>query len=66
MSKASLSRFSTFPEAVSADRAKDVLVVAWNGMEMLLKKVEGCLDGTLAKAPISAINALIDINNVCC
>ena len=48
------------------DRAKDVLVVAWTGIEMLLKKVEGCLDGTLAKAPVAAINALIDIKNVCC
>ena len=30
-------------------------------MEMLLKKVEGCLDRTLAKAPVAAFNALIDI-----
>jgi hypothetical protein len=66
VSKASLSRFSTFPDAVSADRAKDVLVVAWTGMEMLLKKVERCLDGTLAKPPVAAINALIDIKNVRC
>ena len=51
---------------VSADGAKDVLRAAWNGMEMLLKKVEGCLDGTLAKAPIAAINIVIDIKNVCC
>ena len=50
----------------SSNTAKDVLVVAWNGMEMLLKKVEGCLDGTLAKAPIAAINIVIDIKNVCC
>jgi hypothetical protein len=28
-------------------------------MEILLKKVEGCLGGTLAKAPVAAINALI-------
>ena len=33
---------------------------------MLLKKVEGCLDGTLAKTPVAAINALIDIKNVHC
>ncbi|KAF8346758.1 hypothetical protein F5887DRAFT_916537 [Amanita rubescens] len=32
-------------------------------MEMLLKKVVGCLDGTLAKAPIAAVNAIIDIKN---
>ena len=30
-------------------------------MEMLLKKVEGCLGGTLAKAPVVAVNAIIDI-----
>ena len=35
-------------------------------MEMLLKKVEGCLDGTLAKPPVAAINALISIKNVRC
>ncbi|EDR06536.1 uncharacterized protein LACBIDRAFT_389232 [Laccaria bicolor S238N-H82] len=50
-------------DAGTADRVKDALVVAWTGMEMLLKKVEGCLDGTLAKAPVAAINALIDIKN---
>ncbi|KAF5310687.1 hypothetical protein D9619_008110 [Psilocybe cf. subviscida] len=43
--------------------AKDVLVLAWTGMEMLLKKVEKCLDGTLAKVPVAAINALIEIKN---
>ena len=51
---------------VSADGAKDVLKVAWTGMKMLLKKVEGCLDGTLAKTPVAAINAVIDITDVCC
>lgn len=50
----------------SRSTAKDVLVVAWTGMEMLLKKVERCLDGTLAKPPVAAINALIDIKNVRC
>ena len=33
-------------------------------MEMLLKRVEGCLDGTLAKAPVAAVNVIIDIKNV--
>ncbi|KAF8349107.1 hypothetical protein F5887DRAFT_550976 [Amanita rubescens] len=32
-------------------------------MEMLLKKVEGCLCGTYAKVPIAALNAIIDIKN---
>ena len=53
-------------DSYSKSAAKDVLVVAWTGMEMLLKKVEGCLDGTLAKPPVAAINALIDIKNVHC
>ncbi|KAF5310182.1 hypothetical protein D9619_010450 [Psilocybe cf. subviscida] len=63
----------TFPAVDSADYqvqdsdwksiAKDVLVVAWTGMEMLLKKVEKCLDGTLAKTPVAAVNALIEIKN---
>ena len=35
-------------------------------MEMLLRKVEGCLGGTLAKTPVAAVNAIIDIKNVCC
>ena len=50
----------------SKSTAKDILSVAWTGMEMLLKKVEGCLDGTLAKAPVAAINALIEIKHVHC
>ncbi len=45
----------------SKSTAKDILSVAWIGMEMLLKKVEGCLGGTLAKAPVVAVNAIIDI-----
>ncbi len=45
---------------------KDILEVTWTGVEMLLKKVEGCLGGTLAKTPVNAVNAIIDIKNVCC
>lgn len=48
------------------DQAKDVLVVFWTGLEMLLKKADGFLGGTPAKAPVGVINALIDIKNVCC
>ncbi|KAF5311024.1 hypothetical protein D9619_008107 [Psilocybe cf. subviscida] len=42
---------------------KDVLVLAWTSMEMLLKKIEQFLDGTPAKVPVAAINALIEIKN---
>ena len=45
-------------------RAKDALMVAWHGIELLLKKVERCLDGTPAKVPVAAINAVIDLKNV--
>ena len=45
---------------------KSKLALACQGMELLLKKVERCLDGTLAKAPVAAINALIDLKNVRC
>jgi hypothetical protein len=62
----SISGCSAFPHAFSPDQAKDVLVVAWAGMEILLKKVKGCLGGTLAKAPVAAINALIDVKNERC
>ncbi|KAF5319160.1 hypothetical protein D9619_008785 [Psilocybe cf. subviscida] len=68
-----LSKSSTSPDVGSAghqvkdsdakSKAKDVLVLAWTGMEMLLKKVEPFLDGTPAKAPVAAINTLIDIKN---
>lgn len=66
----------TFPAADSAGHqvqdpdwkatAKDVLVLAWTGVELLLKKVQPFLDGTPAKAPVAAVNALIEIKNVCC
>ncbi|PPQ85585.1 hypothetical protein CVT25_000027, partial [Psilocybe cyanescens] len=67
----SLGRSLTVPDALSADyqlqdsnsksTTKDVLELAWTGMKMLLKKVEGCLDGTLARPPVASINAFIDI-----
>ena len=53
-------------ESKSKLTPKDALLVAWHGMELLLKKVEGCLDGTPAKGPVAAINALIDLKNVRC
>ncbi|KAF5319683.1 hypothetical protein D9619_008889 [Psilocybe cf. subviscida] len=63
----------TFPAADSAGHqvqdpdwkatAKDVLVLAWTGVELLLKKVQPFLDGTPAKAPVAAVNALIEIKN---
>ena len=44
----------------------DALRVGWHGIELLLKKVEGCLDGTPFKVPVAAINALIDLKDVRC
>jgi hypothetical protein len=46
--------------------AKDGLRTAWHGVEQLLQKVEKCLDGTPFKAPISALNVLIEVRNVRC
>ncbi|KIM40859.1 hypothetical protein M413DRAFT_72500 [Hebeloma cylindrosporum] len=43
--------------------SKSKFALAWQGMELLLKKVERCLDGTPAKGPVAAINALIDLKN---
>jgi len=53
--------FATDPQT---QRSKSKLALAWQGMELLLKKVERCLDGTPAKAPVVAINALIELKNV--
>ena len=39
--------------------------MAWHGVEQLLKKVEGLLDGTPFKTPIAAVNVLIELENVC-
>ena len=46
--------------------SKSKLALAWQGVELLLKKVEKCLDGTPAKGPVAAINALIELKNVRC
>jgi hypothetical protein len=48
-----------------ASVAVSALRVAWHGAKMILKKVEGSLDGTLAKVPVAAFNALIEIGDVC-
>ena len=46
--------------------AKDRLRTAYHGVEQLLQKVEKCLGGTPFRAPISALNVLIEVTNVCC
>jgi hypothetical protein len=46
--------------------ARNRLRTAWHGVEQLLQKVGKCLDGTPFKAPISALNVLIEVTNVCC
>lgn len=46
----------------SKSTAKEVLVIAWTGMEMFLKKVEGCFDGTVAKTPIAAIKCMLSVS----
>ncbi|KAF8324631.1 hypothetical protein F5887DRAFT_279974 [Amanita rubescens] len=49
--------------SVSEPLGQDILVVAGTGIKILLKKVEGCLDGTLARAPVAAVNAIIAIKD---
>jgi hypothetical protein len=38
--------------------------MTWNGIQVVLKKSERTLDGTPFKAPVAAINAIIEIANV--
>ncbi|KAF8650110.1 hypothetical protein AX14_008628 [Amanita brunnescens Koide BX004] len=44
---------------------KRSLLLAWHGVKQLLKRIEPFLDGTLAKAPVSVLNTIIDIGEVC-
>ena len=45
-------------------KAKDVLGLARTAVQMLLKRVEPFLDGTPAKGPVAAANALIKLKDV--
>ena len=38
--------------------------MAWHGVEQLLQKVERCLGGTPLKAPVGALNVIIEVINV--
>ena len=49
----------------SQGRTKEGLTLAWDGFTLLTKKIESCLGGTVAKAPIAAFNALVEIGTVC-
>ena len=44
---------------------KDRLRTAWNGVQLLLKKVEVSLSGTPFQTPFAAVNVLIELGNVC-
>ncbi|KAF8721461.1 hypothetical protein AX14_010343 [Amanita brunnescens Koide BX004] len=39
-------------------------LLAWHGVKQLLKRIETFLDGTLAKAPVSVLNTIIDIGEI--
>ena len=43
---------------------KRSFLMAWDGVEQLLRRVEGCLDGTPFKVPVSVLNTVIDIGRV--
>ncbi|KAG5335952.1 hypothetical protein C0989_012513 [Termitomyces sp. Mn162] len=42
---------------------KDRLQLAWNGVELLLKKAEDSLAGTPFQVPIGIVNTLIELYN---
>jgi hypothetical protein len=46
-------------------RTERSFLMAWHGVEQLLKRVEGCLGGTPFKVPVSVLNTVIDIGKVC-
>ena len=52
-------------DPIESSKAKDTLRTAWHGLQYLLKSVEGCLDGTPFKTPVTAINVVIELGNVC-
>ena len=52
-------------DPIESSKAKDILRTTWHGLQYLLKSVEGCLDGTPFKTPITAINVVIELGNVC-
>lgn len=43
---------------------KNAIQMAWHGVEQLLQKVERCLGGTPLKAPVGALNVIIEVINV--
>jgi hypothetical protein len=55
---------SSLPAAPSPPTVHPALRAFWSGFTLLLNKVEGCVDGTLAKAPIHAINSIIEMVTV--
>jgi hypothetical protein len=40
-------------------------LMAWHSIEQLMKRVEGCLDGTPFKVPVIVLKTVIDIGKVC-
>lgn len=50
--------------ASSDSKIKESFALAWNGFQLLSKKVESFLDGTPFKTPVAVLNVLIDIGNV--
>ncbi|KAH0584804.1 hypothetical protein J132_01573 [Termitomyces sp. J132] len=64
------SVFSKSPEDPSPARSidtgtvmKDRLQLAWNGVELLLKKAEDSLAGTPFRVPVGIVNTLIELYN---
>ena len=66
------SNLTTLVSPLAGDAAqglsttKGKLVVAWHGIEQVLRKAEKCLEGTPFKTPVAVLNVLIEVKNVRC
>ncbi|KAG6877968.1 hypothetical protein C0992_008915, partial [Termitomyces sp. T32_za158] len=51
------------PGNILGSKAKEGLKIAWHGLKMILGQVEGLLDGTPFKVPVTAVNMLIQLGD---
>ncbi|KAG5728461.1 hypothetical protein E4T56_gene19548 [Termitomyces sp. T112] len=60
---AAISQVFSFTNNGSGTMVKDGLQMAWNGVELLLKKIEKSLTGTPLKFPVGVITTLIELKD---
>jgi hypothetical protein len=56
----------SFEGYADISKTKEKLSLAWHTFTLFSHKIESLLSGTPFKAPVTAINVLIDITEVCC